>query len=40
MLGAIDAFNRLFSNTNPPLSLIRNLGLVGELPSLARRRVG
>jgi len=60
MLGAMDAFKRLFSNTNPSLSLIRNLGLaladrggplkqliikralglVGELPSLARRRVG
>ncbi|MES9878802.1 MAG: UbiH/UbiF/VisC/COQ6 family ubiquinone biosynthesis hydroxylase [Candidatus Sedimenticola sp. PURPLELP] len=58
MLGAMDMFKRLFSNRNPSLTLIRNmglslanaggpvkhviirraLGLIGELPSLARRR--
>jgi 2-octaprenylphenol hydroxylase len=27
MLGAMDVFKRLFSNENPPLSFIRNLGL-------------
>ncbi|MEJ1338054.1 MAG: UbiH/UbiF/VisC/COQ6 family ubiquinone biosynthesis hydroxylase [Candidatus Sedimenticola sp. (ex Thyasira tokunagai)] len=57
MLGAMDAFKRLFSNNNPPLTLLRNLGLnlanasgpmkyavirramglIGELPSLAKR---
>jgi 2-octaprenylphenol hydroxylase len=57
MLGAMDAFKRLFSNENRPLALLRNLalnladasgplkllvikralGLLGELPSLARR---
>lgn len=60
MLGAMDMFKRLFSNQNPPLTLIRNiglslvnaagpvknviirraLGLIGELPSLARRKWG
>ncbi len=57
MLGAMDVFKRLFSNNNPPLTLLRNLGLnlanasgpmkyivirramglMGELPSLAKR---
>jgi 2-polyprenyl-6-methoxyphenol hydroxylase-like FAD-dependent oxidoreductase len=27
MLGAMDMFKRLFSNSNPPLALVRNLGL-------------
>lgn len=60
MLGAMDAFKRLFSNRNIPLGLLRNLGLaladrsgplkgliirralglIGELPTLARRTVG
>ena len=59
MLGAMDLFKRLFSNSSPPLTLVRNLGLnlanivtpfkrltvrramglAGELPSLARKRV-
>lgn len=59
MLGVMDLFKRLFSNSNIPLTLVRNLGLnlvnlaapakhlvvrramglTGELPWLARKRV-
>ena len=59
MLGAMDLFKRLFSNTNPALGVMRNLGLrladrsgplkrlmarramglIGERPSLMRRRL-
>jgi 2-polyprenyl-6-methoxyphenol hydroxylase-like FAD-dependent oxidoreductase len=59
MMSAMDGFNALFSNKQPPLRWLRNLGLAamnaagpvkdllmrhamglaGDLPALARRRV-
>lgn len=43
MLGAMDFFKRLFSNTNPPLTLLRNIGLgladrSGPMKDLITRR--